>query len=102
MVRQGILQMASCRTFRQDVVGGFTLAECCCGQFALYGADRGGWRCRSIGVVVLCRLGTRLYWLYSFPRLLNRLSRGGGYSCAGLREGLRLGLYLCMRMRVRL
>lgn len=55
-----------------------------------------------MGVVVLCRLCTRLYWLYSFPRLLNRLSRGGGYSCTGLREGLRLGLYLCVRMRERL
>lgn len=46
MVRQSILQMARYRTFTQDVVRGFTLAECCCGQFALYGADRRGWRCR--------------------------------------------------------
>lgn len=31
MVRQGILQMARGKTFRKDMVGGFTLAEGCCG-----------------------------------------------------------------------
>lgn len=102
MVRQSILQMARHKAFTQDMVGGFTLAEGCCGQFALYGADRRGWRCGSIRVVVLCRLCTGMYWLYGLPRFLSRLSRGGGHSRAGLRGELRLDLDLCLRLHARL
>lgn len=84
MVGESVLQMARRRTLTQDVVGCFTLAKCCCGQFTFYGADRGDRRCRSIRVMALCRLCTGLYWLYGLPRLLNRLSRGGDHSCTGL------------------
>lgn len=84
MVRESILHMARRRTFTQDMVGGFTLAECCCGQFALYSANRRGRRSVSIGVVIFSRVCTGLHWLYGLPRFLHRLSRGGCDSCASL------------------
>lgn len=84
MVRQSILHMAWCRALTQDVIGGFTLAKRCSGQFALDGADRRGWRFRSIGVVVFCRLCTGLDWFNGLPGLLKRLSRGGSHSCTCL------------------
>lgn len=74
MMRQRFLQMARSRNFSQDVVRGFTLAECRGGKFALHGADRRSWGCGSTRVMVLCRLCTGLDWFNGLPRLLNRLS----------------------------
>lgn len=53
MVRRCVLQMIRSGTFRKDVIGGFTLAKCCCGQFTFDGADRRGWRYRCTRIVIL-------------------------------------------------
>lgn len=100
MVRRSLLLVAGHRAFTQDVAGGVTLAQSRCGQFALYGADGRGRRFR-VNLLVLCRLCTRLYRLYGLPRLLSRLSGGGGHSCTSLRVELRLavGLDRCLGMR---
>lgn len=74
MVRQRFLQMAGSRTFSQDMVRGFTLAEGCGGKFALHGADRRSWWCGSTRVMVFCRLCAGLDRFNGLPRLLNRLS----------------------------
>lgn len=74
MMWQSILQKARCRALTHYMEGSLSLAECCCGQFALNGADRRGRRCGSIVVVVLRRFCARLHRLYGLPRLLNRLS----------------------------
>lgn len=101
-LRKSFFQVASCRALTQDMVRGFTVAECCCGQFALNGADRRGWRGGSARVVAFRRLCAGLYRLYGLPRLVNWFSRGWCHSCTSFRLQLYLGLYLCVGLRLRL
>lgn len=84
MVWKSVLQKARCSALTHHVEGSFSLAECCCSQFALNGADGRGWRRGSIGVMVFRRLCAGLYRLYGLPRLFHGLSRGGGHSSTGL------------------